>query len=75
MVSNSALAAVCVRSGLYRHLVFDSNGLTAAIKHYVDQLKVKELEEYQKASEEGRSPGQYWVHIEPQKVKICANFA
>lgn len=68
MVSNSALAAICVWSGLHEHLLYESYPLAASIQEYVTTLKAKQNEEYQAAEREGRSPGQYWLEIEPPKV-------
>ncbi|KAJ6509901.1 hypothetical protein C8R47DRAFT_1034846 [Mycena vitilis] len=67
MVSNSALAAVCVSSGLYKHMLLATR-LTASVTDYVEKLRVKQAEEYQLAQLEKRSPGQYWQEIEPPKV-------
>lgn len=74
MVSNAALAAVCVWAGLHEHLLFESYTLAADIQAYADGLKTKQMAEYELASREGRSPGQYWVDVEPPKVKQPDNF-
>jgi endoribonuclease Dicer len=68
MVSNSALAAVCVWSGLQEHLLLESYNLASSIQVYTDRLKVKQAAEYETAAREGRSPGQYWLEIEPPKA-------
>lgn len=68
MVSNSALAAVCVWAGFHDHLLFDSLTLGSTIQSYIDNLKAKQKREYELAAKEGRSPGQYWLEIEPPKV-------
>jgi endoribonuclease Dicer len=68
MVSNSALAAVCVWSGLQEHLLFESYILAGSIQAYADELKVKQAKEYDHAEQEDRPPGQYWLEIEPPKV-------
>jgi endoribonuclease Dicer len=68
MVSNSALAAVCISSGLHDYLLFESYSLASNIQAYADQLKNKQAEEYTLAREEGRPPGQYWLESEPPKV-------
>lgn len=68
MVSNSALAAVCVWAGLHEHLLFESYVLNADIKAYADDLKRRQETEYEDAQREGRIPGQYWVDVEPPKV-------
>jgi len=68
MVSNATLAAVCVWSGLHQHLLLESYQLACSIQTYVDNLKYKQDEEYKRAEKEGRSPGQYWLEIEPPKT-------
>jgi len=68
MVSNSALAAVCVWSGLQKYLLFESSQLEHGIQSYVNELNAKQAEEYVLAEQEGRSPGQYWLDLEPPKV-------
>lgn len=71
MVSNSALAAVCVSSGLREHLLFESYQLAGSIEVYANELKTRQQKEYLAAEREGRSPGQYWLGIEPPKVPAC----
>lgn len=73
MVSNSALAAVCVWSGLQEHLLFESPQLAASIQGYTDELKQRQQQEYSLAEQEGRSPGQYWLDIEAPKVSRIPN--
>lgn len=75
MVSNSALAAVCVWSGLQEHLLFESFVLAGSIQAYADDLKVKQSKEYDLAAKEGRPPGQYWLETEPPKVSKYSCFA
>ena len=70
MVSNSALAAVCVWSGLQQYLLFESNQLSNSIQSYANELKERQDKEYALAAEEGRSPGQYWLDTEPPKVRL-----
>ncbi|KAJ7781333.1 hypothetical protein B0H16DRAFT_1658943 [Mycena metata] len=67
MVSNSALAAVCVSSGLYTHLL-QASRLTGGVIGYMEKLERKQAEEYELAELEKRSPGQYWQEVEPPKV-------
>jgi endoribonuclease Dicer len=71
MVSNSALAAVCVSSRLREHLHFESYQLAGSIEVYANELKTRQQKEYLAAEGEGRSPGQYWLGIEPPKVHAC----
>ncbi|KAF9075929.1 hypothetical protein BDP27DRAFT_1540164 [Rhodocollybia butyracea] len=68
MVSNSALAAICVLSGLYQHLLFESATLAQDIRQYVSLLQRAQVDEYALAKKEGRSAGQYWHNIESPKV-------
>lgn len=68
MVSNAALGAVCVWSGLHRHLMFESPSLASSIQAYCDQLAAKKAAEYATAQSEGRLTGQYWTSVEPPKA-------
>lgn len=68
MVSNSALAAICVLSGLYRHLHYDSYPLGSSFETYLKWLELRRVQETESATREGKSPGQYWLDIEPPKV-------
>lgn len=68
MVSNSLLAAICVWSGLYKHLLYESYVLANSIREYVTKLAAKQASEYEAAEQESRAPGQYWLDIEPPKV-------
>lgn len=73
MVSNAALGAVCVWSGLDQHLLFESLQLEGSIHEYKSDLKSRQDEEYQLAKQEGRSPGQYWLGVEPPKVRFLGH--
>lgn len=68
MVSNSVLAAICVWSGLYKHLLYESYVLANSIQEYVSKLAAKQASEYEAAERESRAPGQYWLDMEPPKV-------
>ncbi|THH17944.1 hypothetical protein EW146_g2946 [Bondarzewia mesenterica] len=68
MVSNAALAAVCIQAGLHEHLIFESFTLASNIQTYAENIKAKQAEEHDLAAKEGRSPGQYWVDVEPPKA-------
>ncbi|KAG1874526.1 hypothetical protein DFJ58DRAFT_315470 [Suillus subalutaceus] len=68
MVSNSALAAVCVRTGLHAYLLYESYALGNSIQSYAEQLETKRQEEHHKAVRDGRPPGQYWLDMEPPKI-------
>ncbi|KAJ7276292.1 hypothetical protein B0H12DRAFT_1227452 [Mycena haematopus] len=67
MVSNSALGAVCVSSGLHSHLLLAAR-LKGSVTDYIVKLKIKQAEEYEAARVEKRSPGQYWQEVDPPKV-------
>ena len=69
MVSNSTLGAVCVWSGMHEHLLFDSTQLANSIEAYVRELKTLQDKEYELARVEGRATGQYWISVEPPKVR------
>ncbi|KAG6857350.1 hypothetical protein H0H87_005653 [Tephrocybe sp. NHM501043] len=68
MVSNSALAAICVYSGLHEHFARKSHPLQTSIRDYVAKLEICREKEYQDAESEGRSPGQFWLEIAAPKV-------
>jgi endoribonuclease Dicer len=68
MVSNAALASLCISSGLQEHIVFESPILAKNIQAYAVKLEAKKSEEYALAQQAGRSPGQYWLDVEPPKV-------
>ncbi|KAI6105665.1 hypothetical protein F5141DRAFT_1189462 [Pisolithus sp. B1] len=68
MVSNSALAALCVSSGLYEHLHYDSHSLARSFEAYVKKVEARRLQETRLAAQNERSPGQYWLDIESPKA-------
>ncbi|KAG6813492.1 hypothetical protein H0H92_010517 [Tricholoma furcatifolium] len=68
MVSNSALAALCVCSGLHEHFVHNSQPLQSSIYDYVLKLKASQAKAYRDAEVEGRLPGQFWEEINAPKV-------
>lgn len=70
MVSNATLAAICVSCGLQDHLLFDSHQLAVNIQEYAQKITEKAEKEYRDAEAENRRPGQYWVGIEPPKVRF-----
>lgn len=70
MVSNAALAAACVWSGLHEHLIHESYTLTKSIREYVMSLQASQEKEYKAAAFENRPPGQFWLGLEPPKVSI-----
>ncbi len=73
MVSNNVLAALCVYSGLHRHIVFQSSELAMSFEKYERVIRGKQAEEYALAEKEGRMPGQYWFEVEPPKVCLFTN--
>lgn len=72
MVSNSTLGAICVLSGISKHLLFTSHGLSASIAEYEAKIKVKASDEYALAKQERRPPGQFWADTEPPKVELVS---
>lgn len=74
MVSNSALAAVCISSGLHNHLLLATR-LSNSVADYIQRLQTKQTEEYEMARVEKRPPGQYWHEIEAPKVGRGNNVA
>lgn len=68
MVTNYALAAVCVESEYFKLMINESAVLSTQIDDYADQITRARDLEYTVAENEGRPPGQYWVDLEPPKV-------
>lgn len=66
MVSNAALAALCVSCGLHKHLHFDSYALATTFETYAQQVEAKRLEA--EAATEDSLPRQHWLQVEPPKV-------
>ncbi|KAG6837555.1 hypothetical protein H0H93_007736 [Arthromyces matolae] len=68
MVSNAALAALCICSGLYEHFVYKSPPLQTTIRQYAARLECCRVKEYQAAELEGRPPGQFWHELTFPKI-------
>jgi endoribonuclease Dicer len=60
MISNSALAAICVCSGIYNHLVSQARS-THQIDQYAQQLLIER---------EKQPKGQFWSSVEAPKVGL-----
>jgi endoribonuclease Dicer len=68
MVSNAVLAAICVSAGLHEHLLFDASLMQDNLEDYVDRITERQEEAHRQAQQDGQSPGQYWVDVEPPKA-------
>ncbi|EIW82390.1 ribonuclease III [Coniophora puteana RWD-64-598 SS2] len=68
MVANSALAAICVWSGLNEHLLVDDYEVSESFKKYARDLKAKEQEVRTASLRDGTPIGQFWLHITPPKA-------
>ncbi|KAI0649982.1 ribonuclease III [Trametes meyenii] len=73
MVSNRALAAVCVHLDLHRHLNAASEQLAGTIRRYVEQLGELRAREYDAAARENRLPGQYWLEMPMEPPKCLSD--
>lgn len=69
MVSNHTLAALCVHHGLHKHVQY-ANFSVDNVKGYIFRLENLRKVEYERAVAEQRSPGQYWLEVEPPKVSV-----
>ena len=69
MVSNSALAALCVKCGIYQLVDMRAYGISNSLNVYVSAVTTALDEERQASSGEGRPPGQYWLRIQTPKVR------
>lgn len=75
MVSNSALAAICVQSGLHEYFLHKSQPLQNSIREYAAKLEASKIEEYQAAELDGRPPGQFWLELTAPKVGMYRSFS
>ncbi|KAH9853812.1 ribonuclease III [Lenzites betulinus] len=73
MVSNRALAAFCVHTGLHAHLRFASEQLDDAIRRYAGALAALRQSEYAAAAREERLPGQYWLDVPMEPPKCLSD--
>ncbi|KAI0352690.1 hypothetical protein OH77DRAFT_1428097 [Trametes cingulata] len=73
MVSNRALAALCVHAGLHRHLHLASEQLAGTIRRYVDALAELRAREYDASAREERLPGQYWLDVPMEPPKCLSD--
>jgi endoribonuclease Dicer len=73
MVNNDTLAALCITSGLYEHLLFDKESdLYRTTQDYRQSILRRQQAEYAAAISEMRSPGQFWHGIPAPKVRETA---
>lgn len=66
MVSNAALAAICVSCGLHKYLHFDSYALATTFDAYARQMETRGLDA--EGAAEDDVPKQHWQQVEPPKV-------
>lgn len=64
MVSNRALAIICVESGLHRFLLHDKPNLTQSIKSFVE-----ELEACKRDAQNDSQRLKYWSSLQAPKVR------
>jgi endoribonuclease Dicer len=69
MGSNSVLAVICVISGLYKHLIYDSEALGESIVRFANEVYARQREE-DEAQRNGSLPRQFWTDtgLDPPKV-------
>jgi len=68
MVSNSALAALCVKCGIYQLVDTRAYGISKNLNAYVSAVTTALEGEHRASSREGRPPGQYWLRLQTPKV-------
>lgn len=68
MVSNSALAALCVKCGIHQLVDTKGHGTSHNLNAYVSAVTTALQEEQWVSSREGRPLGQYWLGLQPPKV-------
>jgi len=69
MVSNSALAALCVKCGIHQLVDTRAYGISNSLNAYVSAVTAALHEEQRASLREGRPPGQYWLRIQTPKVR------
>ncbi|GJE84689.1 ribonuclease III [Phanerochaete sordida] len=67
MVSNTALAAVAVHSGLHEYIRCSSKEVASAIKLYAQKIIALSDQEYRDAEAESRLPNQFWLELDAPK--------
>ena len=70
MVSNSALAALCVKCGIHQLVDTRVYGVSKSFDAYVSAVTAALDGEQRASSREGRPPGQYWLQL--QVPKACS---
>jgi endoribonuclease Dicer len=70
MTANTTLAAICIESGLYRHMHAGPPTTTSAVAGYAARLDVARRQEQARLAQEGQRPGQFWVNLDEPKVLI-----
>jgi len=68
MVSNSALAALCVKCGIHQFVDTRGHGASHNLNAYVSAVTAALREEQRASSREGRPRGQYWLRLQPPKA-------
>lgn len=68
MVSNSALAALCVKCGIHQLVDTRAHGISHNVKAYVSAVTTALHEERRASSQEGRHPAQYWLRFQSPEV-------
>ena len=68
MVSNSVLAALCVKCGVHQLMDTRAYGISNSLDVYVSAVTTALQEEQRVSSREGRPPGQYWLRIQTPNV-------
>nr|GAT54023.1 predicted protein [Mycena chlorophos] len=66
MVSNRTLAAICIETGLYEHVML-APALYSSVRLYAQALEKARSDEFGSVAE-GRPTGQYWQEIDAPKV-------
>lgn len=68
MVSNSALAALCVKCGIHNLVDMKAHGVLNGLDVYVSAVTAALQEEQRASTREGKLPGQYWLRIQTPRV-------
>lgn len=74
MVSNNALATICVLTGLYETLQYASSDLATSITVYAAKIRALRDEEHKLAEKDHRLPRQFWLEVEPPKASALVTY-
>lgn len=71
LVSLGPLSAICVESGLAKHLIYGSTDLGRRIEAFESALSVARDAAEERAKQSGEPPKEYWIGLSTPKVRLA----